>query len=316
MDLLTNAVESIQIGVEDYREGSSPRLLSAVRNIHAGILLLYKEALLRRSPPNSKEALIKAKIDPQPDGTGGITFVGVGKKTVGTQQIRERFKSLSISTDWKLLDQITSVRNDVEHYFPRLGQDAIASVVASAFLIIRQFAARELDEEPRELLGQETWDAMLKVADVYEAERRECDTALEGIGWESEALDKGVRLIRCDECGTDLLKPAAGSTSFFDTNLECRACGATLEPASYIPEAVQEALATEAYLAVTDGDDSPYVDCPYCGLRTYVYGEGRCAHCGESASQDCERCGSVVPSWEMASSPFCGYCDHMMSKDD
>jgi len=50
VDLLTNAVESIQIGVEDYQAGSPPRLLSAVRNIQAGILLLYKEALRRESP--------------------------------------------------------------------------------------------------------------------------------------------------------------------------------------------------------------------------------------------------------------------------
>ncbi len=87
VDLLTNAIESIQTGIEDYNDGRRPRLLSAVRNIHAGILLLYKEALRRRSPPNSNEALIKAKIEPQPDGNGGIAFVGVGKKTVDTFQI-------------------------------------------------------------------------------------------------------------------------------------------------------------------------------------------------------------------------------------
>jgi len=47
MDLLENAVQAIQVGVEDYGVASSPRLLSAARNIHAGILLLFKEALHR-----------------------------------------------------------------------------------------------------------------------------------------------------------------------------------------------------------------------------------------------------------------------------
>jgi hypothetical protein len=39
MDLLTNAVASINVGVEDYKTGVPERLLSAVRNIHAGVLL-------------------------------------------------------------------------------------------------------------------------------------------------------------------------------------------------------------------------------------------------------------------------------------
>ena len=36
MDLLENAVKSIELGVVDYRTGTHARLLSAVRNIHAG----------------------------------------------------------------------------------------------------------------------------------------------------------------------------------------------------------------------------------------------------------------------------------------
>jgi hypothetical protein len=50
MNLLANAIESIQVGVEDYQAATRPRLLSAVRNIHAGVVLLFKEALRRRSP--------------------------------------------------------------------------------------------------------------------------------------------------------------------------------------------------------------------------------------------------------------------------
>jgi hypothetical protein len=42
MDLLNNAIGSITVGVEDSASTESARLLSAVRNIYAGILLLYK----------------------------------------------------------------------------------------------------------------------------------------------------------------------------------------------------------------------------------------------------------------------------------
>jgi hypothetical protein len=65
MDLLSNAISSIRLGVEDYRKGSSDRMLSSVRNLHAGVLLLYKEALRRKSPPDSNDVLVKAQIRPK-----------------------------------------------------------------------------------------------------------------------------------------------------------------------------------------------------------------------------------------------------------
>ena len=58
MDLLTNALQAIQIGVDDWRTGDHARLLSAVRNIHSGILLLYKEALRRLSPEQVDSLLV------------------------------------------------------------------------------------------------------------------------------------------------------------------------------------------------------------------------------------------------------------------
>jgi hypothetical protein len=316
MDLLTNAIESIQIGVDDFRAGSRPRLLSAVRNIHAGILLLFKEALLRRSPPGSNEVLIKARIEARLDGPDQIAFVGAGRKTVDTQQVRERFKSLGIAADWKLFDQIADVRNEVEHYFPHLTQDAIAGVVASAMLIVRNFAANELGAEPRELLGQKTWEAMLQVTDLYQEERKRCDQALTLIAWESEALESGVKQIRCQHCGSGLLKPAEASSSYSDTTLQCRGCGSTREPDSYVAEAIAEALDWEAHVAMTDGGEEPYGECPDCGLVTYVYAERRCAHCGETAATECACCGTTMSASEMASSPLCGWCDYMKSKCD
>lgn len=98
MELLDNAIESIQVGVEDYQSGTRPRLLSAVRNIHAGILLLYKEALRRMSAAGSNEALMMARIVPSKDSSGKVVFIGEGKKTVDSQQIKDRFETLGIKS--------------------------------------------------------------------------------------------------------------------------------------------------------------------------------------------------------------------------
>ncbi len=316
MDLLTNAVESIQVGVEDYLVGTRPRLLSAIRNVHAGILLLYKEALLRRSPPDSNEALIKAKIEPKTDVSGAVTFVGSGRKTVEIHQIQERFASLGIATDWKLLKSITDARNDIEHYYPKLTQEALTGVIASAFLIIRTFTVEELGEEPRELLGQQTWEAMLRAATVHTAERQACEAALAAFAWDSDVLSACVKDVKCSDCGSDLLRPTDGTADVANAVLECRVCRHTIEADVFVPMAIAEGLAWDAYVAVKDGGDEPYGECPECGLPTYVFAEARCAYCGESAATECDRCGTTIPTSEIGCAPLCGYCDHVMSKDD
>ena len=316
MDLLTNALDSIRLGIEDYRANTPARLLSSVRNIHAGILLLYKESLRRLSPPNSSDALIKAKIIPVRDKAGVITFVGKGKKTVDVQQIRERFEDLGIKTDWTRLDRITKARNDLEHYFAQLTQNALQGLITDSFLIIRNFVSHELKDDPRALLGEDAWQVMLGVAEVFEAERRRCEEALAKIDWESEKLQEGLASLNCQNCGSQLLRPDLDSGSFQEARLICSACGAEETFESFIPRAIGEALDIEAYLAVKDGGETPYVDCPECGVDAYVIEENRCASCGASVETTCNRCGMQIPAEELDCSPLCGYCAHMSSKDD
>jgi|SRR5665213_160586 len=317
MDLLQNAMESIKAGVEDYEQGDHGRLLAAVRGIHAGILLLYKEALRRLSPTNSDEALIKAKILPKRDAQGHIFFVGDGKKTVDVQQIRERFLSLDIVTDWTRFDRITNVRNEVEHYYTKTSKKALQGLIADAFVVTRHFITTQLQEDPLTLLGDETWQTMLEVADVHDAERAGCVAALKAFPWESGAVEQGVLEITCGACSSDLLRPPTGVTKFdYDMTLECRACGETTTAEQFVPEAVKAALAGAMYLSHTDGDEIPYTNCPECGADAYIMEDQCCALCGESAEHTCARCSSAIPAEEMGSSPYCGYCEYMMNKDD
>jgi DNA-directed RNA polymerase subunit M/transcription elongation factor TFIIS len=316
MDLATNAIESIQAGVEDYLTATRPRLLSAVRNIHAGILLLYKEALRRRSPPGSNDALVMAKINPITSATGIVTFVGSGKKTADARVIRERFEGLGISTDWDRFGKIAESRNDVEHNYPNLSQDSLRELVASAFWIIRDFITTELAADPVQLLGSPTWRAMLEVADVYHAEREACDEALARVAWESETLAAGLRELPCGNCGSTLHRPQDPSADLDDMVLACAVCGATQEADAFAPGAIAAALDWDSYVAATDGADEPYVDCPECGSAAYVLSEERCARCGASVEGNCVRCGNRIPASELDSSPLCGYCAHVMSKDD
>lgn len=314
MDLLTNAIESIRVGVEDYKAGTRPRLLSAVRNIHSGILLMYKEVLRRLSPRDSDDALIMSKIVPVLDKNKKVKFVGAGKKTVDVQEIRERFSALGIKTNWTRLERISSVRNDLEHRHPQMDQKALAGLISDSFLIIRDFVTDELEDNPRDLLGEDTWQTMLEVADVYEKEKGESTRLIETAKWNSAALERGVADLTCDECGSDLLKPQDVSSN--EIILECISCGSTQGPDEYAARAIKLALSGEAYSAAKDGGESPYAFCPNCGQEAYVMDEDQCAACGESVERECARCGESILAEELDSSPFCGYCAHMMSKDD
>jgi len=112
----------------------------------------------------------------------------------------------------------------------------------------------------------------------------------------------------------DLLKPV--EDSFHEINLECSSCGNYEGPDLYAEKAVASALADEAYSALKDGGESPIANCPECGEEACVMEERRCAACGNEAEHTCVRCGNEIPAEEMSSSPLCGYCEHMSSKDD
>ncbi len=135
MSLLKNAKISIRLGLEDYKSNDKRRVISSVRNFHAGVLLLLKEKLRRLSPSNSDEVLIKDKILPKLDANRKIIFVGKGKKTVNTEQIKDRFESLGIKFDWARFYKIKNLRDDIEHYHSA----EITGMVSDAFILVRDF---------------------------------------------------------------------------------------------------------------------------------------------------------------------------------
>ena len=316
--ILNNAVQSIQIGIEDYQSSDPRRALSAVRNISAGVLLLFKEKLRELSPADSDEVLIKQRISPR-QSHGEVTFVGSGKKTVDVQQIRERFEGLAINVEWKRVDKIIKARNDIEHYKTTETSGRLRELLAESFVVIRDFLSQHLGQEPHELLGASTWEVLLNVADVYDAERQSCREQMGEVNWRTGALASAISLLRCPSCGSELVKPTDTSTTDpVWSSCYCSACGTEFDLNDKLTEEViDEFFAADAHIAIKDGGDPPTTICPECGSDTFIIDEDLCAVCYETrAYTECLICGAGLTPEEQDLGGLCGFHHHVITKDD
>jgi hypothetical protein len=316
--ILTNAISSIQTGVEDYQSEDPGRTLSAVRSIVAGILLLFKERLRQLSPEGSEEALIKKSIQPIVTGDGSVQFRGRGKRTVDVQEITERFESLGIGVDWKRLKAIIDIRNELEHYLSTVQPARMRELLADSFIVIRDFIAIELKKTPIEILGKPVWDKLLEVSTVYERELQECRSALSSFDWRSAGRNEASEYLRCKQCGSELLKPVQATVEdFSQLRFHCSACGEECDFDEIIAEAVAECWAGESFSAFKDGGDDPIEDCHACGLGTFLVKEDQCLACSESRGHhECAVCHAYLGTDEQEFGGLCGYHYDQVHKDD
>lgn len=315
MSILQNAIDSIQVGIEDFEDGDERRNVSAVRNISAGTLLLYKEKLCRLSPNHDKELLIKQNIRPIQDAGGNIFFEGKGNKTVDVQSIKERFSSLKVAVDWKRFDEINSLRNDLEHYYTSKSPDAIREIIAKSFLLIRDFLVNELNENPQELIGNDCWSSLLRVSDVYSAEEADCKASVDKIDWKYEAVKECLEHLRCPQCHSSLIKAPYEDDSYPIINLNCKSCNHEFSFEDVIEQCIDDSLAGEAFLTIKDGGESPYGSCFECDKNTFIHSEGCCVACGyEMEYQQCEICETPLSLEDQWNEGKCGYCQYKWEK--
>lgn len=320
MSIIKNAIESIQVGLEDFENKDPKRSLSAARNISAGILLLFKEKLRLLSPKDSDEVLIKKDVLPKQNlQTGEITFEGTGSKTVDVYQIKERFRTLKIDVDWKTFDNLNKIRNNIEHYYVTDNAAVINEIVSKSFIIIRDFCIKNLDEDPATLFGVDSWNIFLKAEEIYNTEKAICEESIASVDWSYETLKDGIENLRCPSCQSDLIM-ADGNFEYtpgrsFD--LICRQCQDRFDMEEAIEELVKETLYADVYLAMTDGGDEPYDYCPECGKSTYVFSEDCCLSCGHTQENKvCALCHTPLDLNEASEGNLCSYHRNLSERDD
>ena len=205
--LLDNAISSIRVGAQDFEANTGDRDLSALRNIYAGILLLFKEKLRQQSPVDSLELFVKARTGLKVIEDGRVVPVGKGKKTVNVYQILDHFETLSIEIDKIRFEHLTKLRNEIEHYYTEKTRAVIQNALNDAFVIIRDFITVQLENEPVNVLGQEAWRVLLLNSEIFELENRECKEQ-----WEKSSVlnHETIRVLlngSCPSCHSTLTVP-------------------------------------------------------------------------------------------------------------
>ncbi len=314
-NLFDNAIQSIQLGVEDYQANDPKRALSAVRNFYAGTLLLAKEVLVRTVPNADPKDVLSARPRPIPDGSGGIKF-DPGDKTIDFSDIGKRFKDLGLPIDQNVLTDLNRIRSNVEHSFSMVPHMGMREAIARAFPVVVDLF-RLAGEQPRAVLG-DSWQVMLDVRGVYERELEACRRSFEGVDWKSDSMAEAA--ILCPVCESHLVERRdTSTTSHEDVDADCRACGAKIEAEKLVEVALDAHFEMEGHIAVKDGGEPPLSTCPECALETYVIWneENGCVWCGLSLDE-CSMCSaSLTPdNVSMDSNTLCGHCANTLSKDD
>lgn len=277
--LLSNAVLSIQLGVEDFESEDPRRAVSAIRNFYAGVLLLAKEVLLRTVPKASSMEVLATRYKPIPDGKGGVNYEAVGHRTIDLQEIEQRFREFNIDFDVSALRSATSMRNDIEHFYTEHPAETVRYAIATAFPAVADLF-KLLDEAPASVLGK-TWSAMLEVRSLYERELLACQQTFALIDWQSPTLQTAKKI--CYVCESELIGQRIPENIDFQSIItDCRNCGTGTLAEQFIKGCLDAHLSDESYLAVKDGGTSPLHDCPECGVHAYLTTaeETGCVWCG------------------------------------
>lgn len=312
MSIMQNAIDSIVIGLEDFQSTDPRRLLSATRNIYAGILLLFKHKLSDLSPLGSDEVLIKKNVLPEVDGQS-IVWKGQGKKTVDLHQIKERFKALNINVDWKRLEKIQNYRNNIEHYYDDNSEGIVREIISESFIVIRNFIRNELDEDPIDLLDNDSWNYMLDSYQVYKAELEECQNRIDSLNYFSPLVQEAITRASCSMCSSSLISPLEENVNAYETYFNCRVCSQDYSYEILVENAFLDYFAPNIYRATKDNENMPIAQCPEC-QGTYLYYEGICATCGHEADRVCECCGDNLSSDEIMLEGLCSYCEYRREK--
>jgi hypothetical protein len=329
--LKENALTSIRLGIEDFQRSQIPldqggdpeRALSAIRNLFAGVLLLFKYKIATTvDDPKDAATLIfnPPEVLPQADGHGGVEWQPVGnfkKTTIDVTTIKKRFNSFGIEMDWETIEKLQECRNHLEHLHPANTLGEVADFVAELFPILRDFVHSEMNEQPAELLGP-AWPIMLKHHTFFMDTTKECEDAWTDAGV-PELMQPWLEKCQCEACGSSLIRPDIDDlddglqVDEDDTTFRylCVGCGYR----DLIVPLMIKNLNDEFDYDPRDGGEPSVETCDECEHDTFVIHEQKCLWCEtELDYKECNFCGESLGQDDQENGGLCGYHHYLHEK--
>lgn len=303
--------------MEDFKSNDSRRVLSAIRNIYAGILLLFKHKLQELSPADSDEVLLKTKVVPILDkASNEVIWIGKGKKTVEVQDIQERLSGLGVTgVSWPRLQELQKIRNDIEHYYTKLPDNKMKEAVSNALHLIIEFCEPHLKTLPQDLFEPDCWNLMLSEASIYDTELASCLQNLRSVNWLYDEVELSLQEMNCPTCKSRLIRAANPKATGGSLIFRCSSCQTEAQYSAVVAPAVESAMTAESYWSIRDGGDAVNTRCPSCQNETYIHREGVCVVCFEEpGTSTCTMCGDSLTADEVHYSTVCSYCQYKYDK--
>lgn len=295
--ILENAVNSIALGIEDIQVDDPKRASSAIRNFYAGVVLLGKACLLSRAETADPAIVLAARHKLVPDGLGGVRIEARGHATIDAVDLEQRFADFGIN--WVTGDAksafalLRRMRNSIEHFSHSHSQEDIKKAVGACYPIVSEFFDL-LGKNPADHLGA-SWTYMAEQEQLYLKLMKECLTSLSKLPWSSYL--NAEEPAACTACGLSLLKqsnPENSDPQMIDAL--CYGCGAAYGTEDFVEQLVIQNFYVHAYLAMTQGGEPAWVECPKCERDTFVLamGEPTCFLCGYEPKGECRVCGQLL----------------------
>lgn len=331
MNILKNAVDSIEMGVEDFskgKKGDEKRFISCARNLFSGLLLLFKHKLASMSS-NDHESLIKVNIVPVINN-GNLNWRGDGSRTIDVQGIEKRFKALNINTNWgkdttwKNVLKMRDFRNNIEHYYDTKNIPAgqLNQIIVDCFKIACAFMRDELQSEPQAVFTKKSWKILTGEKDFYDKEQMVCRNLLNKIKWENDDIKSLIHFFRCEKCASVLFKPVLlDDMKKAPEQIEyiCACCGQNFNYRDLLDNVCMNMNAHD-FRRIAKGGEDRFAMCPACASWTFDTDNDLCLFCKAEDKFHCSQCGDILSAHDYSNlDGLCGDCAHInyqINKDD
>lgn len=188
-NVLENAKFSIQLGIEDYQLSikDKKRRISAIRNIYAGLLILYKYKLIECSPNDEPFKYIDASPK-------YLDNNNLPNKTVNFNDIKRVFKQLDIEVSKEheqKLKNINKHRNDIEHLkIPE--EEFLIAVLNDSFVLLDEFYSFHINGDGglSHFIGENLYQVFLNNKTVFDNKKTKCINSFYGVSFPNKEIEK------------------------------------------------------------------------------------------------------------------------------